>query len=340
MKKIILTLVILLLVACSSDDNNQVVNTTMNRTIGDVTKTPNLGIAEKNFNYKGYTNGFGIRVPPYDNGTYGVGYTTVNFNTTVLDTVITYFCPIENRAPINYSGIYDFVVNKVTDGTIYGSGSYTFDGLLSITTYRKGLPIGIIYKNLYDVQATDETNEYDNTQQIDYNQLYNSIDYMWIPAGTADSYTNRAIVRSGLNLIVVEVNPGRVVTESNYDDNISKLPVNVTMTPVNNLLGTAVVDLAAIDDNRTRVVTNLSYIKDLKGRDKSITIDWDCPYHSPIYVKHWFRVKKNGVIVADNLMESTYKETVRGNYNSSTYEVQVFVEQLGMSTPESIYIPR
>jgi hypothetical protein len=328
---------------CSASSNAVVIEsittTATERHIGDPTKTPNLQIVELDQAnlWQGRTRPFGIRAPMnYLLNNYSVGK-----NETTGMAELTYNCPIANKAPIDYSGQNDFVVCMPCDGiTNETSAQYQFEGMLSIVTFQNGLPIGETIKQSFWVTPTDWMVGYNYNQQVRWDVtdgLYNN-KYMMIPAGTADSYGNRAPVKEGKCLIVVEINPDLLITESNYNDNVSTLPVNISS--LTDSVGTAVLDLSAIDENKTHPPTNIIITKNFKGANKTITLDWDCPYHAPIYVKHWFTLKKNGVVIADKFDESIFVDTVPGSFKSATYEIIIHVTGLGESQPTNITVKR
>jgi hypothetical protein len=333
MKKTIILISTLLLLSCSADE--QFINEETHSKIGDVLKTPDLYIPEFETDWQFRPNGYGIRKPILNDGTFRISYTTTNFGGTVLDTVITYSCPIANKAPQTINGQNDFVVNKVEDGIVDGYGDYNFQGLLSITSFQNGLPIGQVIKQTFDVDPTDLKSDYNFQYEILYDEPF-----MSIPARTADMYINRAIVKSGKVLVVVEVNPDGLINEPNRTNNVSTLPINVTINGTSNeFLGSAVLDMSVIDENKTVPPSDFIVTKNFQGRNKFVKLDWHCPYHEPFYVKHWFTVKKNGVVVADKIDHSEYVETVKGNYQNSVYTVTT-TTVLGKSTPVTVTVAR
>jgi hypothetical protein len=329
MKKLLLLSVAILLAACSTEE--QIIN--FQSKIGDITKTPDLYIPELEAGWQYMDGGLGLR----NESSYLVTKTPIT-----NDTLVNYSCWIANKLPDNpseyYTGQHDFVVNMAEDG-IYNetSNSYNFPGMLSIITFQNGLPIGEVQKQRFYVIPTDFRQEINPYGIVLYGE-----EFMAIQAGTSDNYVNKAKVKNGLNLVVVEVNPDLEIRERNYTNNVSTLPLNVTLGVVNsnNILGHAVVDLSAIDNNKTIPPNNVVVTKNFQGRNKFVTIDFSCPYHEPIYVKHWFTIKKNGVIVADHIDESVYTEQVSGNYRTATYTIITTVVGLGQSTPTTITVTR
>jgi len=332
MKKLLLIPILLMLISCSVDE--QVLK--QEARIGIQTNTPDLIIVEKEFDWAFRPNGFGIRIPFYNDGTYRVEYKAKTFGGTELDTVFTYSCPIANIAEQRADGTTDFVVNKEEDGFQNGSGGYDFEGMLSITTFQNGLPVGEVIKQTFDVAPTHTKLDFNYLLETNYEEPF-----MAIPARTADMYTNRAVVRSGKQVVVIQVNPNLLINESNYDNNVSTLPINVTITGTdNNLLGTAVVDESAIAENQTIPPSELTATRSrVRGRTH-VFLDFHCPYHAPIYANHHFTIKRNGVVIADNLEHSEFTDVMNGNPQTVTYEITTTVIGLGESVPTLITVTR
>lgn len=336
MKKIIPYILILTFVSCQkniqiSDEiaSAKAITTIEHETqtyghIGDPNKTPDLYIPELEFDWQFRSEGLGLR----SHGIYPV------FTDQEGDTVLRYSCWIANGAPVDYSGKNDFVVCRSCDGIkdTTGYDSYNFPGVLSIVTFQDGLPIGETIKQRFFVANTDVKNGVVWSRLKQYGQ-----DTMFISAGAADEYLNRAEVRAGKNVIVVTVNPDGAITETNTDNNVSTLPV-----VVNALSGTGGrFDLSAIDENKTHPATEFTavYLGRIKGKN-TIKLDWECPYHEPIYVKHWFTVKRDGAIIADHVENSNYTDVFNGNFKSTTYEVAITVPGLGQSEFKSILVTK
>lgn len=332
MKKYLILLVIFITTACSTDE--QIIKSQSK--IGLPTyPLSDLYIPEDEQGWQYYQNGLGLRTQE----NYIVRKTTTN------DTLVDYSCWIANKLPINptdyYTGQYDFVCNPEEDG-IYNesSNSYNFPGMLSITTFcpdESGyyLPIGEVIKQRFRLIPTDFRQELDPYSIIIYNEPL-----MALQTGTADNYDNKAKVKAGKNLVVVEINPDLEITERDYTNNVSTLPLNVTFQPIQgNVVGSAVIDLSIITENKTAPPSNIIITKKFTGKEKYIKIDFHCPYHDN-YVKHYFTVKKNGVVVEPKLLESEYKETITGNYRTATYEITTTVIGLGTSLPTTVTINR
>lgn len=346
MRRLLLLAAIILLSSCTEDfieqpqvSTSKILNGEYH--IGDENRSPDLYIPQAEQGWYGWTEGMGLWNPPYKAAQ--IGYLGINHDIYPValennEHQLSYNCFIANGAPFDYSGKNDFVSDRSEDAIQeYVGSSYTFPGMLSITTFQNGLPVGEVVKQHFWVGASDSKIGYDWRQHHYYDG-----DTMAIQAGTADLYMNRAKVKNGKNLIVVEINPDLVITESNYNNNVSVLPVNVDLTPVasTNWTGTAVLDKSAIEENKTHPASNIVITKNFKGANKTITLDWDCPYHAPIWVKHWFTIKKNGAIIADKLEHSEYTDYVSGSFKSANYEIIIHVVGLGDSQPTIIKVTR
>jgi len=342
MKKLLLIPILIMLISCSVDE--QIVKSQQRILDGDSTKNFKLSLVEKSFNYVGWEDGIGIKVPPYDYG-YKVTYSPKVFGGTELDTVLTYFCPIGNIAELDYSGANDWVVNKLESGIPTGNGGYNFDGLLAIYTVKDRLPVAEVIKQNFNLSATTYQNGYDPQQQINYNEGLADAPFMFLGAQTADNYTNRAVARRGKQLIIIVLNPSGLINPEKIATNVVVLPINVTINSTNtSFLGTAVIDESAILENTTiPPVIQQSQRTRVKGKT-SIFLDWSCPYHgngtTTHYIPHTFTVKRNGNIVYSGQDESEFTDVINGNPQSVTYEITTTVIGLGESTPTLITVTR
>lgn len=296
--------------------------------IGIPGQSPDLIIEELSYDYSdnGWSNGYGVR------------YTGTNFGVRTNSDgskVLQYNCPIGNIAPQVASNKNDFVADMSEDGIVTGSGGYAFKGFLYRALFQNGLPVDVPVKEIFYTQSTDFRNGYNFNLHRDYDY-----DTMYIGAQAADLYANKVIlqqnadgsVKDGKYLLVIEINPDKLIYETNYNNNVATLPFTIQG-------GVASVDLSVINENHTQPATNL--IGHYEGRNvKKVFLDWDCPYHLPVYVKHWFTIKKNGVVIADNVINSDYADAVSGNFKSAVYEVSINVPGLGQSVFNSIIITK
>jgi len=291
----------------------------------------NLNIPELELDWQYMYAGLGIR----SEGVYPVFYDQLGRQ------MLRYSCWIANQAPRPTEGDLsrnDFVSKMSEDGipsTIY-YGYYDFEGMLSITTFQNGLPIAQIEKQSFAVYPTD----YKVGVNPNELRMYGA-DTMYINSGSADLYVNRGRVNQGKNVIVVEVNPDRQINETNYDDNVSTLPVNVVGSQ-------GFLDLSALAENQTIPPSDIRAPRSRNKGKTYVALDWNCPYHAhkptpdsePIYVKHYFTVKRNGVAIATNLEHSEFTDVINGNPQIINYTITTTVTGLGESVPASITVTR
>lgn len=87
-------------------------------------------------------------------------------------------------------------------------------------------------------------------------------------------------------------------------------------------------------------VTNLVGTYSGKGRTKGVALDWDCPYHVPFWIEHTFTVYRDGVKIAEGLLESNYFDKVQGAYRGATYSVEINLPSIGVSEKTNVYVPK
>ncbi len=338
MKKTLLLLVAVLLTACSVDEQIIKSQAKMGGVNGTICE---LYVPEHEFGWQYYPNGLGLRTQD----DYIVRRTATN------DTLVDYFCYIANKLPANpaeyYTGQHDFVSNMAEDG-IYNptNNSYNFPGMLSIVTFcpdENGyyLPIGEVIKQRFHVIPTDFRQEIDPYSIV----LYDSDIFMAIQAGTADNYDNKAKAQEGKNLVVIEVNPDLEIEETDYTNNVSTLPLNITFQPIaGNVVGHGTVDLSILNELKVVPPSNTIVTKTKVRGERFVKLDWGCPYHGhgehPFYAKHWFTVKRNGVIIYDKEDLSEFTDKIQGNPASVTYTITTTVTGLGTSAPTTVIVTR
>jgi hypothetical protein len=196
--------------------------------IGDPNRHPNLYIPTHQLGWYGYTY-FGL----YDGSKRLIRNTdgSVDFG---------YSCDIANGVngpnatamTIDYSGASDFVVDKSNDGIpdqVY-TGDYNFPGMLSIILFKDGKVVGTKMKQSFDVVNGGEIDTYNWRN----GQHYYVGDTMYIFHGCRDNYFNKIRVPivngvpvSGKYVARVQINPDKLITESDYTDNTSFLPVYI-----------------------------------------------------------------------------------------------------------------
>jgi len=344
MKKLLLIPILIMLISCSADE--QIVKSEQRTLDGDVSKNYFLELVDSSSTFVGWEQGLGIKVPPYDNGTYRVSYSTTTFGGTVFDVVVTYNCPVFNSAEPDSLGGNDWVVEKALSGIPVGNnGTYNYGDIIAIYTVQGGLPVAEVIKQNFNLSATAYQIGYNPLTQINYNEGLPDTPFMFLPAGTADNYTNRAIARSGKQLIIVHFNPSGAIDPAKVGKNVVVLPLNVTINSTNTSnLGFAVIDESAIAENPTiPPVIQQSQRTRAKGKT-SIFLDWSCPYHgngtTTHYIPHTFTVKRNGNIVYSGQDESEFTDVINGNPQSVTYEITTTVIGLGESVPTTITVTR
>jgi hypothetical protein len=328
MKKLLLLFLSIILYSCSGDDVITSANTTAQKTkstskISSLTvtnvRTPDLYVPELETGWQ-YRGPIGLRLPTYP--------ADVNTYWKVFNGKLPMYLFIANKpgTTIDYTGQSDFVYDATYD---YYSGGYNIVGLFRITSYVNGIPTEVNTSNYYSENTEpDIVNGGVNGSLQTYSLAY------YLNSGTARELYNESQLRpgvvDGLNLVVVEINPDRLINESDYTNNVTTLPLMVTGD-------TAVLDLNAIAANQTIPVVLSNNLKNRSG--KTITFSWTSVYDTTnVKVKYHFIVKKNGVVVADNLTKNSYSEVLRGKPTSKSniYEIITSVNGLGESIPVKI----
>jgi len=352
MKKILLTLFVILVASCSPEEQTINLSTTLSRPIGIQTKTPDIKIPEDDGGYVRYgvrpdgTYGqierrIGVRLPHYKASEHPLltqdSYPVYRVNDTL---VLTYPCHIANIAEFDITGQNDLVIDRVADGIPeVETGDYLMEGMLSITTFRNGLPYAKVEKQSFWVASNVYAMGFDDLLGINYGLINEN--YMWIWAQTADLYYNKAKVPLGKSLIVIEFNPDKFINESNYNNNIATLPVNVIPQTIYQWNAIGHLDLSAIEENKTIPPSNIIVTRRVERGKKIVKLDWSCPYHEPNYVKHWFTVKRDGVIKYDGKDLSEFEDkTIQGNPHTLVYTITTTVKGLGESVPITVTVTR
>ncbi len=307
------------IISCSADEQFAKEQNYTASKIGNLNNV-NLNIPELEFDWQYMDAGLGLR----SEGTYPVFFNQSG------ELMLRYNCWIANQAEADYTGANDFVSKMSEDGipsTIY-YGYYDFQGMLSITTFQNGLPIAQIEKQSFAVYPTDYKIGVNPNELRTY-----GADTMYINSQSADLYLNRARVNQGKNVIVVEVNPDKQIYETNYNDNVSTLPVNVVGSQ-------GFLDLSAINENLTIPPSELTATRTRSKGKTYVFLDFNCPYHEPIYVKHYFTIKRNGVVIATNLEHSEFTDVINGNPQIINYQITTTVTGLGESASTTITVLR
>jgi hypothetical protein len=273
--------------------------------IGDPNRTPNLYIPQHEKGWLGYTY-FGL---------YDGSFRLQTASDGTID--LAYPCHIANGKKdsaqfldIDYSGKSDFVVCKPCDGiqTQY-SGSYDFPGMLSIMLFKDGKVVGEKIKQTFDIYSMGEVDGYNWRA----GQHYYGADTMYLFPGTWDEYFNKIKVPSvsgvavpGKYVVRVEINPDKLITESNYKDNTSFLPVSISGT-------TVTLDTSALSLQMPQPAQWIEY-KLLKGKVKGVSLKW-----SNTQCQNYC-IEKNGVMIKVWYNDTTYVDPT--GHRGDTYRIR------------------
>ena len=292
------------------------------RTIGDVTRHFDLYIPTLITNVRGWEQQygyFGLWMPSSRrlyliDGQWQVGYN----------------CPIGNDAPQVPNGQNDFIIDKSVDGIVDITciGCYTFAGITEVTVFKLdangyATQTSTFQKQQYDLESTDFIDTYD------YNiHQYYAWDTMFIQAKTFDRYYNYAPIPGTLTpdpgnyIVVVQVDPDQLTADYNKSNNVTSLPLTIDAgMGVNSI---PILNTNLLSSMKLKPVTNLTGVYQAKNI-KKVFLDWDCPYHLPLYIRHWFTVYKNGVLLADNLTNSDFIDNVPASFKTANYTVFINV---------------
>jgi hypothetical protein len=233
--------------------------------IGDPNRTPNLYIPQHEKGWLGFTS-------------FGLWDGNIRLETATDGSInLSYQCDIANGKKDSafalnpdYTGKSDFVVCKPCDGIVNQySGSYDFPGMLSIMLFKDGKVVGEKIKQTFDVVNSGEVDNYNWRA----GQHYYGNDTMYIFNGCRDEYRNKIRVPMlegmavpGKYVVRVEINPDKLITESNYKDNTSLLPVSINGM-------TVTLDTSALSLQMPQAAQWLEY-KLLKGKVKGVSLKW------------------------------------------------------------------
>ena len=285
------------------------------------TPGPDLRVVSFSTEYDGYANGIGLRSGNLRISRILVSQTEAKvfgFPLGELIRVVSYDCPIENISAQGKEN--DFVLDLSDNGTANGSGYY-IDGLLSLALFQNSLPVMPELKQSFQLQTTSVKVGYDWKLHTNYQW-----DTSFIHAQALDKYRNMVRVPegNGTYILAVQVNPNKKFFETDYTNNVSTLPFRIENDAIY---------LEPTLTGKALPVTDLTATYSLRGKDKNVFLDWECPYHEPIYVTHSFTIYKNGVLLADHIHESNFTDYVKGSTrNISTYEV--FINVVGLERSE------
>ncbi len=250
--------------------------------------------------------------------------------------LIQYYCPIANGAPqdtlFDY-GANDLVIVKSRDGISDGHGHYDFKGFIDIGIYNNGKIVGGYNKTTYGITNTD----FKASIIQKFIHYYTEGDTMIINAQCADTYNNRVAVKTkngmapdGFYVIRVKVNPDKYITESNYDNNVSVIPLKIK----NNIVS---INDSALLDNAPPTPTGFSGIP-VWGSRKYVSLVWDS---IPSLNQTEVTIKRDNVVIATGLKGHNYYDTsIPNNWKQSVYTIEATIQGLGTSKPYSFTIKK
>lgn len=351
MKNLLLVLLLgLSFIACKKElieepvESLQVNATPAQAKIGDPNRLPNLYIPEDEGGWAGGTR-MGL-VPAYK--TVGIvfvdQYLAEVYNVPVNSqhVALKYECLIANGIKgevsnfvFDRTGYKDFVVDRSEDGIAseYSSTSYNFPSMLSIKLFKNGthaLPTTKVIKQNFWVATNEGRIGFWNAPVRDYES-----DTMAIHHGGGDLYYNKVLLPSqdgvavdGLYVLVVEINPDKVIVESNYTDNRSIFPFRMTG-------GQLTHDPSAVQANLASAPTNFTGVLSGKGNNKIVTLSWNS---TADHVHLWF----NGQPVPSEdyyIYEKSWVVKVPANFKSGTFTIKAHNPGVGSATaPISITV--
>lgn len=249
-----------------------ITTTTTGYHIGDSTKHPNLYIPQHQMGWLGFTF-MGLwdaykRLEKVDTGVVlkydcvignGISEKQEANGLTYLD-----FDSKANGQP------RDFVVDRSADGIQdqYSTNSYNFPGMLRLMLFKDGKLVSSKMKQQFYVENNRERENFPWAAQHYYDG-----DTMYIFRGCGDNYFNSMPIPSiggvpvnGKYVLKVEVNPDKVITETDYTDNVSFLPFRVDgMTPTTDTTALSLQAPAAAQWIECRL---------LKGKIKGASLKW------------------------------------------------------------------
>jgi hypothetical protein len=275
--------------------------------IGDPNRTPNLYIPEDEPGWLGYTK-MGLysaykRLETKDTGVV-LAYDCVIANGIKNATSFTDFDTKLNGQP------RDFVVCRPCDGVVdqYETNTYDFPGMLAITLFKDGQVVTKKLKQQFWVE--------NNRERVNFpwsSQHYYGNDTMYIFWGAGDDYFNRIQVPTingvpvtGKYVVKVEVNPDKLITESNYKDNYGFLPVSINGM-------TVVTDTTALQNQAPKTAQWIEY-KLLKGKVKGISLKW-----SNVNCENYC-IEKNGAMIKVWYNDTSYIDPT--GHRGDTYRIR------------------
>lgn len=181
----------------------------------------------------------------------------------------------------------DFVVDRSADGIVdqYSTNTYNFPGMLRLMLFKDGKLVSSKIKQQFYVTNNRERENFPWGAQHYYGG-----DTMYVFHGCGDNYFNAIPIPSvggvpvaGKYVLKVEVNPDKVITETDYTDNVSFLPFNVSgMVPTT--------DTTALSLQAPKPAQWME-CKLLRGKVKGVSLKW-----SNVQCENYC-VEKNGKMI-------------------------------------------
>ena len=319
--------------------------------VGDPSRTPDLAPISLAKDYWG--NEIGVK----SGGGYPFAFQGYSETNELNGTWLRYRCPIENigvasanfYSPLlpyqndtHFSGA-DFIyeLHKDSSGVFHGITNPQF---LYRAVFQNGLPVSLPADN-YKIswEGLDLQNIYNYNPALNNQTILNYYgfgDTIVLHPMFFDEYQNDVKLPEnplGKYVVVITVNQEdysthqRLFRENDYSNNTVMLPVQV------NGLGPATVDESALVENTPRPVDSLLASSSGKGKIRTVIVHWVCPYHKFVGVIHKFQIKKNGVIIGDNLWGDSFTDVAK---IGTTYGVAIKIEGLGISPFKSVTVKR
>ncbi len=314
--------------------------------LGDSNRIPDIKPVEYEIDYYGVPYGVRVADDQFPKVFYGLNF----FGE--LGWWLRYYCPIENVGVTTnnfYSPHLPYPGNDKYSGAdfVFKSPVNNPDFLYRVI-FQNGLPVtspSANYKLSWDGGDRDYTYNYNpgmDSKAFLYYYPYG--DTSVLHAGRFDTYFNDVKLPddpSGKFLLSVTVNQENYITHQRlviecdtcYKNNIVTLPVRIEGTNV-------WIDTSAISVNKPAPVSSLTDSVTGHGKNQAVILHWICPYHDTQGLIHKFRIKKNGIIIADDQWNEGYTDVVGSRFKSAIYSVEIKIEGLGISPAIQIVISK
>ncbi len=241
------------------------------------------------------------------------------------------FVALSYQCPIYNSGPNDFVVDKSESGlfdSVTWGGSYKFNHFLQIKTYKLSsdgwIRIDSVIKENFDVENSMFYPGFDVTH-------YYAYDTMYVSVGGVDLYTNYVqipshdlIADAGTYCVIPTVDPLENMSETDFENNYARLPVVIGAA------NSIVIDNSVLV-NKVAPVKNISYVKNMQGKTKTVTISWQSTIDE-------VDITVDGI--TKEVYGNSYTITVPGSWKSSAVSIVAKVDGVPNSNPVSIIIKK